>query len=522
MKQEWMDKPVLCILDTRQIQAFMFRANSYFDTLGGSDLMLHILNDAIYSALKTIDTPLEDDEFDLSRDPDAEIPYFKSERIKFQMIISAAGNALFIVRTGRLAQKIIRKCSRYYLDHAYSLNVDAAVTEMTGDFSRDISSLYSRLDAIKASGDIANPLGSLSVAIRENRTGEPVEGIDPVHGDYVSRASILRRKEVVGRGTVIGMDDIKTTRTPDGKDYLAVIHADGNNLGITIARIIQNTSDYEEGIRARRIIDRNISGSYDRIMKATMADLRAYYEKIRTDNTDFAHVFQIIHQAGDDLNILCNAGMVFPFLEFFYRNLEGNLLFRERGLQLPLYVCTGIAFVTRKTSFASAYALAESCCASAKKVAKQKDNLRDGLAGNWIDYQISDYPGSQDLELLRSRAFITRDDVNLLLRPYSVDLPDSEPNAYASLKHRIETLQQLKLSDEARTILRESYTIGWQRFMHWVTTLERKGTDLRDVLTRMGESICRDKDGSMHAIWYDALTLLDFYPANWPCRPATD
>ena len=68
MKQEWMDKPVLCILDTRQIQAFMFRANSYFDTLGGSDLMLHILNDAIYSALKTIDTPLEDDEFDLSRD----------------------------------------------------------------------------------------------------------------------------------------------------------------------------------------------------------------------------------------------------------------------------------------------------------------------------------------------------------------------------------------------------------------------------------------------------------------------
>ena len=512
MNQEWMDKPVLCILDTRQIQAFMFRANSYFDTLGGNDLMLHILNDAIYSALKTIDTPLEDDEFDLSLDPDAEIPYFKSEQIKFQIIISAAGNALFIVRTGRLAQKIIRKCSRYYLDHAYSLNVAAAVTEMTGDFSRDISSLYARLDDIKASGDIANPLGPLSVAIRENRTGEPVEDIDPIHGDYVSRASILRRKEVVGRGTVIGMEDIKTTRTFDGKDYLAVIHADGNNLGITIARIIRQTSDYEEGIRAWRRIGWNISGSYDRIMKATMADLRAYYEKNRTDNTDFAHVFQIIHQAGDDLNILCNAGMVFPFLEFFYRNLEGNLLFRERGLQLPLYVCTGIAFVTRKTSFASAYALAESCCASAKKVAKQKDNLRDGLAGNWIDYQISDYPSSQDLQLLRRQAFITRDDVNLLLRPYSIDLPDSEPNAYASLKNRLELLQQLELPVQARTILRESYMIGWTEFMRWVDALAGKGTDLRHVIEKMGEAVCRDKDGNMRAIWYDALTLLDFFP----------
>ena len=47
MKQEWMDRPVLCIFDTRQIQAFMFRANSYYDTLGGSDLMLHILNDTL-------------------------------------------------------------------------------------------------------------------------------------------------------------------------------------------------------------------------------------------------------------------------------------------------------------------------------------------------------------------------------------------------------------------------------------------------------------------------------------------
>ena len=58
MKQEWMDRPVLCIFDIRQIQAFMFRANSYYDTLGGSDLMLHILNDALSFALKSVDPPL--------------------------------------------------------------------------------------------------------------------------------------------------------------------------------------------------------------------------------------------------------------------------------------------------------------------------------------------------------------------------------------------------------------------------------------------------------------------------------
>ena len=111
MKTEWMNEPVLCIFDTRQIQAFMFRANSFFDTLGGSDLMKHVLDDAICYALKHIDTPLADDEFDLSMDPDADIPFLTSEKTLFQLIICSAGNALCMVRTGALAQKIIRKCS---------------------------------------------------------------------------------------------------------------------------------------------------------------------------------------------------------------------------------------------------------------------------------------------------------------------------------------------------------------------------------------------------------------------------
>ena len=509
MKSEWMDKPVLCIFDTRQIQAFMFRANSYFDTLGGSDLMVHILNDAIYSSLKTIDPPLADDEFDLSLDPDGEIPFFTSEKIKFQLIMCAAGNAICLVRTGALAQKIIRKCSRYYLDHTYSLNLDVAVTEMTDDFGCDIANLFNRLDAIKASGEISTPLGPLSVAVRENRTGEPVVGIDPVHGDYVSRSSILRRKEAGGRGIVIGMDDVQGTRASNGKDYLAVIHADGNNLGITIGRIMQHTPDYEEGIRARRRIDCNIKGSNRRVLEATLRELEAYYAKNRTDSTDFDHVFQVIHQAGDDLNILCSAGLALPFLDIFYRNLNGSLLYDQGGVQIPLYVCTGVAFVTKEKSFASAFALAEQCCASAKKEAKKEVNLRDGLAGNWIDYQISDYSSTQELELLRKRAFVSRDGISLLLRPYCLDRDAAgETTAYRALQQRIEALQQMELSEEARNILRESYMLGRTEFEQWITVLARQGADLRKTL---GDPLCRDRDGKLHAVWYDALMLMDFY-----------
>ena len=70
MDKELMGKEVLGILDTRQIQRFMFRSNSYVDTLGGSDLMVHILPDGILHALHSVNPPLQETEYDLCQDPD--------------------------------------------------------------------------------------------------------------------------------------------------------------------------------------------------------------------------------------------------------------------------------------------------------------------------------------------------------------------------------------------------------------------------------------------------------------------
>ena len=111
MDKQLMDREVLCILDTRQFQKFMFRSNSYVDTLGGSDLITHILDDGIRFALCHIDPPLKEREYDLSQEPDAPIPYFEEEGVLFQLMICTAGNAIFLARSGALAQKIIRKIS---------------------------------------------------------------------------------------------------------------------------------------------------------------------------------------------------------------------------------------------------------------------------------------------------------------------------------------------------------------------------------------------------------------------------
>lgn len=92
MDSHLMEKEVLCILDTRQIQRFMFRSNAYVDTLGGSDLITHILEDGMRFTLQSVEPPLRKEEYDLSLDPDAPIPYFEKEKVLFQLMICAAGN----------------------------------------------------------------------------------------------------------------------------------------------------------------------------------------------------------------------------------------------------------------------------------------------------------------------------------------------------------------------------------------------------------------------------------------------
>ena len=503
MNSNLLGKEVLCIFDTRQIQRYIFRSNSYYDILGASDLINDIMLDSIRFALKSIDDPLGDDEYDISTDPNAEvIPYFTSEKIKFQLIVCAAGNAMCIVRTGGLAGRIIRKIARYYLDHGCTLNFAAAAVEKTNDMKADIFALYKELDKVKASANGCEPLGALGVVMKEHVTGDPVIGRDEEHGDYISMTSLLKRKKLGKRTVVYGIEDIHTTKDSYGRDYLAVIHGDGNNLGITIGRILQNASDYEQGIRLRRKISRNIMTLYDRIMKKTMDQLKEHCRSLGMSDGDIDREFLVIHQAGDDVNCICNASMAFKFAELFYNNLDGETIWESDDIRVPLYVCMGIAFITPDNSFISAFELAEKCCKSAKTEAKKESNLIDGFAGNWIDFQVCDNLNSQELDMLRQRYYVTGENIDLLLRPYCMD-GDSECS-FTRLKQRALALPGLGLTRVQSKILRQSYIIGRNEFNYWVQMMKKEGVDL---VSKLGSPIYRDKENNFHAAWFDAVEI---------------
>ena len=504
MKKELMDKEVLCMFDTRQIQKFMFRSNSMLDTIGGSDLMVHIMNDAILYALHNIDTPLSEDEYDLNTDRDAEIPYFTNEKIKFQLIICTAGNARCLVRTGELAQKIIRKISRYYLENGYSLNMTAAATLKTDNFGEDTFHLYDELTKIKAAGSVSNPLGALSIIRKESNSGEPVIGIDPKMQDPISKSSEIRRKEGRKRPQIMDISDIKSTESA-GKDYVAVVHADGNNFGIIIGRILQATTSYEDGIRKNRFITRFISENIRKLMEQTKEDLKKVYTETFPGEDDFEHAFTVVQQAGDDINIIMNPSLVFPLVEIFYKNIDRA---NQSGSGFPFFAYMGIAFVSTDHSFLSAFEHAEECCANAKAVAKSEENLRNGFAGSWIDFHICDNPNTQELDILRETV-ISVDGVNLLLRPYCIDSEAKDEDYYYNrLMQRATAMKEMPNREEWRRDIGFVYMHGKMDLQRWIDYTERYYHV--EIKEKLGSAFYKKKGEPDRATWYDPAQIIDF------------
>lgn len=510
MDKELLDCEVLCFLDTRQIQRYMFRSNTMLDTVGASDLMIHILGDAILHALRTVDPPVPEDQYDFSLDPEGEIPYFRNPSVQFQLITCLAGNAIFIARTGALAQKIFRSVSRYYLKHGRTLNLCAAAVEKTDNLGNDISSLYRKLNAAKAASDTLEPMGTLPVCIRERRTGEPVVGHDPLIGDPVSTSSRIRRQEARLRNNPVTMEDIHTSPGHDGKNYRAVIHADGNNIGITIGRILQGSSDYETGIRTRRVIGQNLKDTIRGMMDRTLKELEDYYHRVTGKSDGFEKEFLKANVAGDDINCVCNAWLAFPFFRFFYANLKGACIWKTETEEVPLYVCMGIAYVTEDNAYHPAFSLAEDCCRSAKKAAKENCNLRNGLAGNWIDFQLLGNPNSQNLDMLREQSYMTAEGISLLTRPYCLD-PEAEgqENSIRKLLDRIRVMKTLKLDTDQDVLFRQSYLLGKEDFRAFLARMKNRGTDLTALL---GRPLYTDSEKQQHATWFDASELMCFVP----------
>lgn len=510
MRKELLDIPVVCAYDIRAIQKYIFGNTSNLDIMGAGMLIIRILKDALLYALKNNSMNLQEDEFCLQEleNPDY-IPYFTDDRIKAQVITIGGGNAFMIYRTGRVCESVNRVFSKYVLENTYSLQVAIAAVKMTESIYDDINRLYLQLDIVKNTEPIAHPLGTLPIVRREAMTGNAVVYIDESTGEGLSKETYIKRKEAgLNPNAFERAECFEKMRKCNEK--LAYIHMDGNSMGLTIGKIMNTRRSYEEGVRSRRYLNRNIAENYVNALHEAEEWLFERMKKDGVPEEQLQYYYQRIHVGGDDVNLVMAFRYALDFAEKFLKIVSGKCLWSDNEIgTINFSVCAGISFVSSDVSFNNGIRLAEECCEEAKSEAKKPENLIDGRVGNWIDFQINDSIIVDSVTNIRENSYISLDNISLCLRPYCLDEERKEtPAYYENLKRYIDIFRNRIGNDRVIFDLTEAYSGTARDVQLFLDNYKIMGGIIPEDLGTPYKKVTARKQTC--ASWYDALEIIRY------------
>lgn len=198
------------------------------------------------------------------------------------------------------------------------------------------------------------------------------------------------------------LDGLVTQRGEES--LLAIVHADGNNMGVKIQRKLGDATDYDACVTAMRYFTANISNAFTRAgrdaMKQRGAELAAAErDKERPRLPPSAFKVRWIVADGDDATFLCNAALAKELTEAYLRGVSEYRTEDDPGEAYSS--CAGICIFHSHYPFARAYALAEQACDNAKAPVHKTAAAGAPAEQAWLDFHYIHSGVGGDLDELR-------------------------------------------------------------------------------------------------------------------------
>lgn len=512
----------LVMYDVREIQNFIYRTAKVKDAIGASALVETIIEDTLEDAVNKIKAENNNEPLKCNLDwctQTAPEPYSfiedDREAPDIEVLYIGGGNAYVLIKGEKLAKEINQIMAFDTIIKTYSLQLAVAMVPLTGNYHNDYRALIKRMDQTKADMIVSKPIGALPIEKIEIKTGFPISAEAGANG---SKETQLKEKAEKKK-----REDWETKQkqfenytTKKGKDStIAVVHIDGNNMGLRIRDLIQNETDYGQAVNLMREISFNIQHSFETAFAKMQDFFNENAGKVESFQykQDFECFVLKILTAGDDITYVCNGKVALATVEYFCKEItqsqkyslisEETLDHKKTGKELDYFafsVCAGIAYVGSHFPFSVAYDVAESCCESAKEVAKSKNcAVQDGCVENWVDFVICKNIQTRNLEKIRNREYVVDSKVNLLQRPYCVVGEDAEPEQTlqdftAKVKRLNDTLARSQIKE-----LRNVYSEGKAATNLYSGFLSSRGRNLGNVFN------------NNRAVYYDAAEMIDDY-----------
>lgn len=520
-----MNNRTLAMYDIRGIQDYIFRTTKLRDAIGASAIVEDILNRALKEAVEQAKKQGMSFDCDLEWEDQVNNTFkvFTNDS-NIQVLYIGGGNAFVTYRDKDLCRAINRLMSKYVIEKTYSLQLAIAMTDITGDYSADNERIKKEMNRIKADMAESSPVGALPIMDVELASGLPIscDCIDRITHEELSKETALKREAEWKKRRHIKLKKLDNLIEEKGNDStLAVVHIDGNNMGLRIRSLMDSEHDYVNAVNKIRRISYSINHSF----KEVLENMIQYFNECNDREISMLEVIN----GGDDITYICTAKAAIASVEYFVKNITQKSL-TGNPADLDKYgfsICAGIAYIRSHFPFSIGYQVAEACCESAKSRAKEENN--GSKIGNFFDFQFCKNVQTQNIKLIRKNEYQSPSGEFLMLRPYEIGGDSSKPYSYEKLRSNL--LEFSKLKDEssrgsgeesnsiprkhAKTI-RNTYGLGKMQMSVLKSFLESRGWRLPGQIGDEIEFYEQDLnlDGEVRgytAKYYDALELMDDY-----------
>ena len=327
--------------------------------------------------------------------------------------------------------------------------------------------------------------------------------------------------------------------------YIAVVHADGNGMGLLFRKALDAGNDNRTSLNAYRdlseAVDKAGQNALDAVAEvlvdgANLAQeqgtqqwlLGAEEDKITLTKQDEEHKcyipFRPLVYGGDDITFVCDGRLGITLAVLYLQEFEKAAQTITETVQeymptiAPLRACAGIAIVKTHYPFARAYALAEDLCQNAKKHVRELSAQVEVSDFSALDWHLATGGLYGEIDLIRNREYQTSDG-NLHLRPIGLagSPQQNEWQTWPAFKGVLENFSGDGWREKHNKVirLRDALRQGPSTVRQFVTAFVPAG-----LPPLAGGDFAKSGWHNQQCGYFDAIEALDYYiPLNQRPRP---
>ena len=346
--------------NVKAVQSFIFQTGKLKEIIGASELVEQICTSLFRNKVESIGT------------------YNASN-----CIIAAAGIIKYVFDEEKTCRELVRIFPKVVMNTAPGVIFNQAVVKMTGDSPtpEELKELERRL---KTQRNKATPFPETGLRIteRSRRTGLP--GIKYIDNEVLDKSTKLKKEakhdgvgslsyKLLGQTEYSFPEDIK--EIADKGNNIAIIHADGNNMGKMIQQLNEDQEESSTGNMDSTTRNRSFSEAIEEVtLAAARTAVTETFGDIISSGEKKLPMRPVI-LGGDDFTVICRAEYALKLTSVFLAKFEeeSSKAFERKELNLPPFTaCAGIAYIKVNYPFHYGAGLAEELCAFSKKEAKKK------------------------------------------------------------------------------------------------------------------------------------------------------